>query len=288
MLKTAGQIAKIAFLVVATGVLGWFLWSKMDHESRRPLDPFRRTLAEYAVEEVVHEKLPRRDEVKKLVVLPVVGDLDRRVSDMLYDELEEADLYPLVSDGTVLDYIKEDLEGRHPLSNAEAVKVAKALKEKDPAISGVLFSTLPAFTTNRKGVGTEVKLTCELLGLETGQALPGGVVSSSAHKIDSKASLDWYAPTMEQTTGVGRFFGWLLVTIGLPFALIPVERWIFAQKSTPLNLSLVLGLTFFSVFLALALMGFRPGWSGVLLLVLSFVAAGVYNHDLLEKIEESL
>ena len=91
MLSTIVRIAQIGFLVTATGVLGWFLWGKLDSEPRRALDPFRRTLSETVVEEVAAE-LPRRDEIRYLAILPVGGDVDDRVYDLLYDAISETEL----------------------------------------------------------------------------------------------------------------------------------------------------------------------------------------------------
>ncbi|MFC1706422.1 hypothetical protein ACFL59_06295 [Planctomycetota bacterium] len=285
MLGTLVRIAQVAFLVVATAALAWFLWGKLDWEPRRELDPFRRTLAEQAVSEVVYE-LPRRDEIRKLLVTPIVRDVDHRVFDMLFDAVAESELYFVADDDLVLDYIAEERDGQEPGTIAEAVEVGRVLREQDNAIEGVLFSTLPKFSDGRRGLGAEVKLDSWLVHLESGATVPGGVVSSTA-EVASRASLDYLAPYMETVSPLFRIFVFLLAAAGLPFALFPIVKEVLRRRDTKINIALICGLTVLNVVFALALMGFRPGLGGVLFVLLGGAAGFVYNHDICEKIEQA-
>lgn len=286
MLGTIARIAQIGFLVTATGVLGWFLWGKLKSEPRRELDAFRHTLAEEVVEEVVYE-LPRRDEIRKLVVLPVVGDLDGRVFDMLYDELEDVELYFLADDDFARTYIAEERSGKEPLSEPEAVAVGRALREQDAAIEGVLFTVLREFTDGRRGLGARVDMVASLLHIERGMVVPRGVVRAE-RTIDSRASLAFFTPYMQSSSLLLRIFGFVVFAGGLPFALFPVVRAVLRGRNTTHNIILVGALTLADVLFALVLVGLQPGVLGGFGLLLALLSGGIYNVELLEKLEQAV
>lgn len=287
MLGTIAQIAKIGFLVTATAALGWFLWTRLDGEPRRELDPHRRILAARVVEEIARE-LPRRDEVRRLAVLPVVSDLDGRVYDLLYDAIADADLYFLVSPSAVREATEAKTGRVAPLTKAEAVAVGRALKEKDASVEGVLFSTLTEMTEGRRGLGAHVKLEASLIELTHANEVPGGFVTASS-RIDRKLSLDYYAGTMHGASALGRFLLGLLLIGGLPLALyVPVARRILRSRHNTANALLLGGMVLADVLIALALMGFQPGFLGGVVVFLAGLGGGIYDHDALEWLESRL
>ena len=283
MLQTIVRICQIAFLVLATAALAWWLGGKLGGGPRRlELDPFQRTLAEKAVLEVVAE-LPRREDVRKLVVPPVVGDLDGRVTDLLVDAVRDDDRYEVVRPSSVEDAIKEDLKGKIPATREDVLKLAKKLVAKTQA-DGVLYATV-ARDSGQKGLGAEVDLQARLIRLKDEAEVPGGLVRST-HRIESRASLDYFAPFMEQVHPLWRMFLWLLFTAGLPFAAFPIVQAVTAKENNRLNALLLGGLVACDVVFGAALFGFRPGWFGVFVLVVAGFAAFIYDFAICDKIDD--
>src|SRR5437870_4388821 len=136
MLQAIVRVCQIAFLVLATIALGWWLSGKLGRERRRELDSFQRMLAERAVAAAVAE-LPAREDVRRIVVPPVLGDLDGRIGDMLADRVRETGRYEVVR---IDDAVKEG-RAALPTTPAEAVKVAKKLAPETRA-DGLLFAVV--------------------------------------------------------------------------------------------------------------------------------------------------
>ncbi|MHC4831962.1 MAG: hypothetical protein ACYTFT_16675 [Planctomycetota bacterium] len=282
MLQTLARIAQIGFLVVITGIGGWFLYGKLKSEPRRELDPYRRILVADVIEEVVSE-IPRRDEIRKLAVAPVARDVDGRVFDLLYDELGEAGLYFLADDDATLEAAKD---AGAPTTIEAAVNFGRRLKADDPSIEGVLFTRLGEFSDGRKGVGARVGMDAWLLNLQSGATAPGGVIHK-ADSLDSRTDLRHFAAFSETVSPLLRVFLWALFVAALPFALLPVVKGVLKRRNTQRNLVLVAGFALASVLVALVLMGLRPGWTGVLLLFVGLLGSVIYSIAMFEQIEKA-
>jgi hypothetical protein len=286
MLKILARVSQIGFCVAVTAVIVWFLWDKLGGEPRRDLDAYRRVLAEHVVEDFAG-KLPRRDEIRKLVVAPVGRDVDGRVTDLLYDAVEAEELYFLVSMGTVRDAVEDQLGGTEPQSVDEAVQLAEKIKVDDPSVEGVLYTELGHFSDGRRGIGAHVELKGWLVRLETKAPVPGGVVEPTHRRIAGRFDLDWFDATMQEVFWLLRGFVWVLFTAGLPFALTPLVVKVTAMRKNSANWLLLGGLVGASLLLGIALMGFRPGVGGWLLLLVGALCAFVYDFGICDRIDEA-
>lgn len=283
MLQAIVRVCQIAFLVLAMVALGWWLSGKIGSgERRRDLDPFQRTLAEKAVAAVVAE-LPSREDVRKVVIPPVVGDLDGRVTDLLVDAVGDDERYEIVSPSRIEDAIAESWKGRAPATREAAIALAKALAP-DTRADGLLFAVVDR-ASGQKGLGARVDLQARLIRLADEAEVPGGMVRAT-ETIESRASLDYFAPWMEQVHPLWRAFLWVLFTAGLPFAAFPIVQAVTAKENNRWNAVLLGGFVALDVLFAAALLGFRPGWFGGLLLVVAAAAAFVYDFAICEKIDD--
>lgn len=283
MFQTPLRIALIAFFSVATVALVWLLIDQWG-EPRIKLDPYRQLLAKQVVHDVVWE-LPRRDEIRRLVVVPIVRDVDERVTDLLYDALYERDLFFLANQSDVRSVIENKFNDREPLNIAEAVAVGRAMAADDTSIQGVLFPVLSAFSPGREGVGARVELKAWLVRLDSAATVPGGTVVSTT-EMASRWDLDWFAAYAQSSSRFWRMVLWLLLTTGLPFALFPVVKAALAMDNNRANGALLGGLVAASTMWALVLMGLRPGWSGAALLVIAALGAFVYSFGICDWIDE--
>ncbi|RME76286.1 MAG: hypothetical protein D6776_01535 [Planctomycetota bacterium] len=286
MLRLLTRVSQIGFSLAVTAAIVWFLWDKIGGEPRRELDPYRQVLAERAVRQLAHE-VPRRDEIRKLVVAPVVRDVDDRVTDLLVDALEDEQLYFLVSPSTVRDTIDKRFGGRRPRTLEDAVALARAIAQEDPAVEGVLFTILGHFSDGRRGIGAHVELKGWLARLDTGEPVPGGLVGPVHATIRGRLDLDWIAATMRSIALWKRLGIWLIFTAGLPFALSSVVARVTRLRSNRANAWLLAGLVGASVALGWLLMGLRIGWGGVLVLLLGALVAFVYDFTICDQIDEA-
>lgn len=277
MLQAIVRVCQIVFLVLAIAALGWFLYDRWSQDRRIELDPYRRVLAERAVGRVVDE-LPRKDAIKRLLVLPVAGDVHGHVTDMLVNEVEERRDEYIVVDA-------RDFEGvKTPANVAEGLAIAKKLaKEARP--DGILQPTA-SLDYGRKGVGATVTVEAKLVTLDAKANFPSDTVQAT-EKIESRFSVDHWSATMEQTSSLLRLGLWIVGVAGLPFAIFPVVQSVTRRENNRLNAALISGLVAFDLLLALVLMGIRPGGAfGWLLLVLAGFAGFVYNFEICDRIDE--
>jgi len=274
VLQTIVRVCQIAFLVVATIALGWFLAGKLGGERKRELPAFERVLAERAVDRVV-EDLPRRETLRRLLVLPVSGqDLDGRVTDLLLERLEARDEYDAID--------AREFEGvLTPKDADEAIKAFRKLS-KEARPDGILFASVRR-DHGRQGVGARVELEARLIDPKADFT---GEVVRKTERIESRASIDWFAPFMEQISAPLRLLGWVLFTIGFPFALFPVVQGVTRRENNRWNAVLLGGLTAADGALALVLLGLRPGAFGWMLIVLACMAGFVYNFVICDRIDE--
>jgi hypothetical protein len=302
MLATVSRIAQIGFLVVATAAVGWFLYGQITAERPRELTPYERPLVERVVAKVV-EELPRDERIRRLLVMPVKHDLDGRVTDVLVDRLgREREEYDVIDARSYL--------GKGAPSDAKAaLEVVEALK-KDARPDGFLFPTVER-TLPRDGVGTSVALELRLVPNEKKEdtvldrarrvaaflfpeadpahdvaEIPGQEVSAQ-EKIESRFSMDWFAPTMHGQSSLVRFAIWLVLVAGLPFALSPVVTEVVRRENNRLNAALLAGFSAFNLLLALTLMGFRPGVSGWLLALVGTFFGFLYDFVMCDRIDEA-
>lgn len=275
MLQTVVRVCQILFLVLAIAALGWFLSDKFKFEKRRELTLFEQGLAERVVERVV-EELPRREAVKRMLVMPVSGqELDGRVTDLLVERLQDREEYDII-DGR--DF--EDV--RTPESADEAIKLA--LKVKDARPDGVLFSRVLR-SIGHHGVGARVELESRLVQIDPAGRFPSDVVRKT-EEIESRASLDWFAPYMGSTSRLLRLGLWLAITAGLPFAFMPLVQGVVRRENNRMNAAMLASFTAVNVLAALVLMGIRVGAFGWLLVLLAGLGGFVYNFVICDRIDE--
>jgi hypothetical protein len=284
VLKVIVRICQIAFFGLGAIALAYWLgWGFGGGKSRRPLDPFQRVLAEGAVREVV-DALPRREDVRKVIVGPVAGDFDGRVNEMLANAVNDAGIYDVVTWEEALAFFAKDgktlpgpdLFRESPAARAEVAKTTGT----DGWIQGNVVRS-----SGRRGLGASVDLAVRLVKLPDLAEIPDGEVRSTK-KIETRASLDYFAPWMEQVHPLWRLFLWILFTGGLPFAAFPVVQAITARESNRWNAALLGGLVLLDVSFAAALLGFRPGWFGALALTAAACAGFVYDFAICNKIDE--
>lgn len=277
MLQTIARVCQIAFLVLASAALVWWLSGKMSWERRRVLTPFERGLAERAVAGVV-EELPRREAVKWLLVLPVGGqELDGRVTDLLVDRIQDREEYQVI-DARSFEGVLSGL----PTAD-EAIKLALKLR-KDRTIDGILYATVRR-DIGHHGVGATVDLEARLVHLDAAGKYPSDVVRKT-ERIESRASLDWFAPYMEQASALGRFGLWILIAAGLPFAFLPLVQAVVRREKNRWNAAMLLSFVAVDMLAALVLQGVRTGLFGWLLVLLAGLGGFVYNFIICDRIDE--
>jgi len=301
MLGSVARIAQIGFLVVATAAISWFLYGQLTAERPRELTPYERPLVTRVVARVVDE-LPRREQIRRLLVMPVRFDLDGRITDQLVQEIR----------GTRREYDvvdARDYMGKGAPSDAKAALETAEMLKKDARPDGFLFPTVHR-EVPRDGVGTSVELELRLVPNEKKEdsavdkarrlaailwpeldpsndvaETPGESVKA-AERIDSRLSLDWFAPTMQEQSSLLRLGLWLLLVVGLPFASTPVVHEVVRRENNKLNAAMLGGFTAFDAGLAIVLMGLRPGISGLMLAGVGAVAGFLYNFVICDRIDE--
>src|SRR5205807_2120178 len=95
---------------------------------------------------------------------------------------------------------------------------------------GLLFAVVGR-DSGQKGLGAQVDLDLRLMSLRTGAEVANGRVHPAPARIDSRASLDYFAAWMEQVHWLWRGFLWLLFTAGLPFAMFPIVQAVTAREN---------------------------------------------------------
>jgi hypothetical protein len=198
------------------------------------------------------------------------------VTDLLVDRLEGREEYDII------DARRYEIFTTPP-ELSDALRVVRRLA-KDARPDGVLISTVRR-DPGRKGVGATVDLESRMIHLDPKADFPEEKVRAT-EKIESRASIDWFAPYMEQVSRLLRLGLWVVATAGLPFALFPVVQAVTRRENTRLNAALVGGLCLVNVVAALVLMGFRPGIFGWLLVLLAGLAGFVYNFVICDRIDE--
>ncbi len=293
MLKALVRIAQIAFF--GLGAVALALWLGIGFgggRKQRSLEPFQRTLAESAARDVARA-LPQREEIRTVIVGPVAGDLDGQVAELLADEIDRAGYYDVVSwedavaearereKGAVLG---DDAPERGGEADAEAaLKIARVAARATGADGWVRAEV--SRSSGEKGLGAHVDLAARFFALPDAAEIPGGAVRS-ARRIETRASLDYFAPWMEQVHPLWRLFLWALFCAGLPFAAYPIVQAVTARESNRANAALLGALVLLDVAFAAALMGFRPGWGGAFLLAFAALVTFVYNFAICDRIDE--
>ena len=277
MLQTIVRVCQIAFLVLGSLALGWFLWGKLGGEKRRELPPFERRLAENVVEQVVRD-LPRVEQIRRLLVMPVAGqELDGRITDMLVERIaDEREEYHAID--------ARGYEGvLTPANVSEAISSAQKLLG-DARPDGLLHANVRR-EFGHHGVGARVEMEVSIVTLDPKANFATQKVRG-ADGIESRASLKWFTPFMESRSGFWRIVIWIFLTAGLPFALFPVVQGITRRENNRLNALLLGSLVLFDVLAALALLGFRPGLFGWFLALLAAFAGFVYNFVICDRIDD--
>ncbi len=239
-------------------------------EARRDLDPFREHLANEAAREAA-SKLPRLDDVHRLVLPPVEGDATRWLQEILAEAIEDDGFYDVVDLGDLREKRKEKLKDKDPLAREDWLLLARELKA-----DAVLFARAEAFSEGRRGVGAKCALDLALARASDGAPLPEGK-ASVRREIGSRASLDYFTPFMQSSSVVLRLLAWLLLAAGLPFALYPAVKGVAGLESNKAAAFLVLGMTALDLLAGVALMGFAPGGFGIVLLAVGGLVVLVYN-----------
>lgn len=300
MLQTIVRVCQVAFFALGAVTLGWFLVGKLSGERRREMNPWERTCAERAVALVV-DQLPRRDAIKRLLVWPVRGDYDERITDILVDGLGTRPEYDIIDARKELKAVPSDWK-----TALETMQKLKASTRAD----GVLYTTVER-ETPRDGVGTKVDMDARLVPL-VGQESSGvidsarrlaGVVFPSlapeqareeageevhppAQEIRSRASIDWWSGEMEQTSRLLRLAIWAAAVGALPFALFPVVQAVTRRENNRLNAAMLAGMAAANMAVALALLGLRVGLFDALLVALAGFAGFLYDFVICDKIDE--
>jgi hypothetical protein len=290
--------AQIVLALAVLGVVGWCVFGP--GERRYELDPFQQQLADRVVGDLV-EALPAREDVRRVVLPPIDGDLDGRVTDMLRARVTAETRYELASPSKVddaarlaarpgapslIDMIAQRLRGDTPPTEdpyfAQALAVAKKVAPETKA-DGALIADVDR-TSGDHGVGAKVALRARLVRLSDGKEL-GDV--SREQRIDSRFSVAYLSPWMATVPRTGRIFAWLVFTAALPFALYPVVVRVTKKENNRLNAALVAVLTLASALGAFALAGFSGGFGSIILVLGASALACLYHMIVCDQIDEA-
>jgi hypothetical protein len=287
-LLLAGLALLLVSILVAT-VMGGLWWKS--HGPVTPLDPLVKTTINQVIQQLP-SLASDADEPRRLLVLPFEGDAPspaRKVyREKLVQTLADKGAYDVVETlpRSAMSLMNKSNEAGAPLfSPAQAVKLGREAQAEL-----VLLGNLDALQSD---VGNEVKLLWTLVNAapkeQADKLFSEPIVTGEAHVRSALGGASEVPLTWKQAivrTGWSLII-WTLFTLLLPVLGAGVLHKLLEKESNWVNLVMLVGLTLLNLLVALALMGFSvAGILESLLILVAFLAAGVYNYLVLDKLED--
>jgi hypothetical protein len=265
--------------VLFLGFLGSTLFGSFQFlgSNQDDLGFMRRNLAERITDEAVGD-LPRPQGSPTVAVLNLSGDYQNYITGLLRQKIAASGEYRVLDDSFFVKMMREFGRNQAPISRlADAAAVARQL-----GVDYVIFGEIPEFKSEA-GAG-KFKLELRMAERSSGQA-----VSARSYDREMGGNLilssEWRARIADSPKG-RRIFIWVVFTLLLPVAAIPLIRRIVSAESNLSNLALLLTLTIVDIFVALLLTGFwiPSVWSAIVLL-LALGSSGYYNYCIASFVE---
>jgi hypothetical protein len=255
-------------LAVAALFEGYFLMQP----TGASIEMMRRRAAERTCKEVAAD-LPKRAGVPSLAVLNLAGDPSGVVTQMLREEVAAGAEYRVLEEPFFRKLLRELGKDNVPVSRlSDAVALARGI-----GVDLVLFGEVsPA----PEGI-PQLKLEMRMAERQSGQAV---FVRSYGNPPAGKSS---WRSRLEYSSKGRRIFIWVVFTLLLPIATIPLLRRVVALDSNLLNLALLLTYTALDVVAAHLLTGAAgiTVWSSIILLA-ALVAGLCYNYGIASLIDD--
>lgn len=296
---------KLALVVVAIALVVGLTYWLFSGEERRELTPLMADLARDSAEDFA-TRLPRHRDVNTALLL-VAGrgtrDEEEQFNRLLLDHVQRSSKYRIRTWEEITDRFGETfvgaaaqklglLPGQAPTSLGKAVAAVELIQKTNldgGDLDGVLLVDVQQFTEGPRqdGLGAQITLVGKLYSTRSKQVVEE--VGPLTHEITSAWDLRYIRYWLSESSLLGRVFLWLLVLLGLPWALIQLVRPIVKRKRNAWNVTLLVSLTVVDVLLGWVLLTALAtgGWTVLMLLAVAGLA-GYYNYDACDYIERRL
>ncbi|MCZ6691516.1 MAG: hypothetical protein O7H41_18150 [Planctomycetota bacterium] len=273
MFNLVGKVASVVFLVavIAVGVVVGVSLIRSDGGDDR-VDTFRYILADRAAGDAA-ASIGHYSDIEKICLLPVGGDIDREMTELLEEHVRALGAFRLIESGKVRDAIEEVMEGKEgdPISIVQAIDIGRRV-----GAEAVMMGNLKKFLPPKRGAPAEIDFDLDVIDVKKAKTI------GEAHyeeTLDRKFSLAYFSAWMSESSGWIRLLAWIVISGGAPFATSFLVQRVTRMERNAANLALLSGYTLFDIFLAYFLLGFlvRGFWLGLLVLI-GFLAAAIYNY----------
>jgi hypothetical protein len=243
--------------------------------AKDPLPAARSKLAERVCSKAVLE-LPKRTDSPSVAVLNIAGDANGAVTRLLREKVSTAGSYRVLEDRFLGKLMKEFRKENAPISNlSDAVATARQL-----GVDFVLFGEIADFSVNENG--SNMTLDMRMAERQSGQAVFARSFSEGSPSLTSSWRL-----SITERPWARKVFIWLLFTLLLPLASIPLIKRLIAIDSNMLNLAMLAGYTIADMLIACLLTGFSfEGITTIALLILALAGSAVYNYSVAAFVEQ--
>lgn len=272
MFNLVGKVASVVFLVavIAAGiVLGVSLLGSDD--PGEGVDTFQYILADRAASHAA-ESIRESTESERICILPVGGDIDGEVSDLLEERVRDLGIFHLVKSGALRKAIGEVMEGKEEgsIGIEEAIEIGKKV-----GAESVVLSNLESFLRRKRSAPAEIDFEVNVVDVESGEV----VGDRFQDQMDRKFTFSYFSAAMNETSGWIRLLIWVVLAGLAPFATFILVRAVTRTEKNVNNFLLLMGYTLFDLLLALFLVGFlmRGFWLGLLVFIGLLVGAA-YNY----------
>jgi hypothetical protein len=265
--------------ILALGALGSMLFGGFQflEAPQDTLGPMQRSLADKVCARAVQD-LPKTTETRSLAVLNLGGDSGNYVTGLLRRKIAASGQYQVLDESFFGKLLQEFGKQEAAVTKlSDAVAIARQL-----GVDLVLFGEVPSL---QSGAGTgSMKLELRMAERVSGQAV---YARSFGEEVGGNLILSSYWRTRVADSSIGwRILIWVLFTLLLPIAAIPLIRRLVSEESNLANLLLLLGMTIVDMFVAILLTGFwiPTIWTAVVL-ILALAGSAVYNYGIASFVE---
>jgi hypothetical protein len=237
----------------------------------------QRSLADKICTQAVQD-LPKMANVPSVAVLSLAGDDSNYLTGLLRQKIVASGQYRVL-DETFFGKLMQEFGKREAAVTrlSEAVGLARQL-----GVDLVVFGEVPR-PQPESGAGV-LRLELRMAERSSGQAV---FARSYSEEVGGSLILNSYWRSRIADSSKGwRIFFWILFTLLLPIAAIPLIRRLVSAESNAANLLLLLGLTVIDMFAALLLTGFWiPTVWTALILVAALGGSIFYNYCIASFVE---
>jgi len=260
--------------VLGSAVFGGFHFLGAPEDT---LGSMQRSLADKICTQAVQD-LPKMANVPSLAVLSLAGDDSNYLTGLLRQKIVASGQYRVL-DETFFGKLMQEFGKREAAVTrlSEAVGLARQL-----GVDLVVFGEVPR-PQPESGAGV-LRLELRMAERSSGQAV---FARSYSEEVGGSLILNSYWRSRIADSSKGwRIFFWILFTLLLPIAAIPLIRRLVSAESNAANLLLLLGLTVIDMFAALLLTGFWiPTVWTALILVAALGGSIFYNYCIASFVE---